>query len=41
MQLITITGKAKEVFAILNWIAKVAGKATLGDLVKYHKETEQ
>ena len=40
-QLITISGKAKEVFPVLGWLARVAGKVTLGDIVKYHKEVKK
>ena len=38
MRLITITGKAQEVFRVIEWMSKVAGKVTLGDIVKYYKE---
>jgi len=38
IQLIRISGKARQVFAVLEWISKVAGKVTLGDIIKFKEE---
>ena len=37
-QVLTISGKAQQVFAVLEWMSKVAGKVTLGDILKCHTE---
>ena len=37
-QVLTISGKAEQVFATLEWMSKVAGKVTLGDILKCHTE---
>ena len=39
-KVIIISGKARQVFAVLGWMSKVAGKVTLGDILKYHKEVK-
>jgi len=38
-QVLTISGKAQEVFNILEWLSRVAGKVKLGDIIKF-KEIE-
>jgi len=37
-QVLIISGKAQQVFKMLEWLARVAGKVTLGDILKYHTE---
>ena len=37
-QVLIISGKAQQVFPVLEWVSKVAGKVTLGDILKYHTE---
>jgi len=32
---------SKEVSAVLEWVSRVAGKVTLGDIIKYHREVKK
>jgi len=35
MPILVIQGKAREVFEVLGWLSKVAGKLTLGEIIKF------